>query len=149
MHQNITSEMLKACFVLKLSLWLLWLSILQLSEDHSPFFLKNKKACVEIQVWNEIFFLMHKIKSEFFLLNELLQNLTCLHTPPKREPQTKHTKPGPIYTVPNAKPFVEVFFCLFSFLFSASSHLTCLGLVWKLSQIDIVFNYDTNYYAYL
>ena len=31
-----------------------------------------------------------------------------------------NTKPGFIYTVPNAKPSVELFFCLFPFLFSAS-----------------------------
>lgn len=82
---------------------------------------------------------MYKIKSEFLLLNELLYNLTVLHTLTSQKDNAKpkpglmyivpNTKPSLIYTVPNAKPSVEFFFCLFPFLFSSSSYLACLGLV--------------------
>lgn len=112
-----------------------------------------------------LFFLTRKIKSEFFLLNELLHNLTALHaTPPKREPQTKlNVALCILCQIPNLASFIlcqmpnflwrgwflGFFFSLFPFLFSASSYLICLSLVWKLSQMDVVFNYRTSYYAYL
>lgn len=86
------SEMLKTCFVLKFSLWLLWFSILQLSKAYWPLFCFVLFKCMHktpSKKWIFFFFNVQNEMENFPIKWTVTQFNTSSHTPQQKEPQAK------------------------------------------------------------